>query len=260
MTASPETLFPEGAALVLGGSGGVGSAICEELVRNGVPVVFTYKTNADRAQALAKDLLDAGGQATACPADLSDPASLSACVEQVVRLHGRLHSVYIAIGYDIPQVPIADLTPELWQAVLRADAEGVFNAIYATLPTMRDAGGGNYVHISSAGLLRYPPLDILSVAPKAAIEELIKGVAKEEGQHNIRANSIAIGVIETGIFLRLREQGVFDDHWVESVQKNLPLRRFGSPAEVARMALFLGSNLSAYTTGQLIPVDGGYGL
>ena len=92
------------------------------------------------------------------------------------------------------------------------------------------------------------------------IEELIKGVAKEEGHHNIRANSIAIGVIETGIFLRLREQGVFDDHWVESVQKNLPLRRFGSPAEVARMALFLGSNLSAYTTGQLIPVDGGYGL
>ena len=125
---------------------------------------------------------------------------------------------------------------------------------------MREAGGGSYVHISSAGLLRYPPLDILSVAPKAAIEELIKGVAKEEGSNNIRANSIAIGVIETGIFLRLREQGVFDEHWVDSVQKNLPLGRFGQPEEVARMAVFLGSSLSGYTTGQLIPVDGGYGL
>jgi NAD(P)-dependent dehydrogenase (short-subunit alcohol dehydrogenase family) len=98
------------------------------------------------------------------------------------------------------------------------------------------------------------------VAPKAAIEELIKGVAKEEGSHNIRANSIAIGVIETGIFLRLREQGVFDDQWVAQVKQNLPMQRFGTPEEVAKMAVFLASSASGYTTGQLIPVDGGYGL
>ena len=67
-------------------------------------------------------------------------------------------------------------------------------------------------------------------------------------------------MIETGIFLRLREQGVFDDNWISTVKEALPLKRFGQPEEVAKMAVFLGSNLAAYTTGQLIPVDGGFGV
>ncbi|WP_435219931.1 SDR family NAD(P)-dependent oxidoreductase [Luminiphilus sp. nBUS_07] len=251
--------FPEGTALVLGGSGGVGSAIVAEVAGRKIPVCMTYQSNRERAEEIADGIRNSGGIVSTAQVSLQDVESLNRCVNDIVD-RGRLHSVFIATGYDIPQVSIADLTPELWQRVLRADAEGVFNAIYTTLPHLRAGGGGSYVHISSAGLLRYPPLDILSVAPKAAIEELIKGVAKEEGQHNIRANSIAIGVIETGIFLRLREQGVFDDQWVAQVKQNLPLQRFGSPKEVAKMALFLASSASGYTTGQLIPVDGGYGL
>jgi len=253
------TNFPEGTALILGGSGGVGSAIALEVAAQQVPVCITYQSNQDRAEQVASDIRDAGGQVTTAQVSLQDINSLENCVTKITD-QGRLHSVFIATGYDIPQVSIAELTPDLWQRVLRADAEGVFNAIYTTLPQLRAGGGGSYVHISSAGLLRYPPLDILSVAPKAAIEELIKGVAKEEGQHNIRANSIAIGVIETGIFLRLREQGVFDDQWVAQVKQNLPLKRFGTPDEVAKMAAFLASSASGYTTGQLVPVDGGYGL
>ena len=251
--------FPEGTALVLGGSGGVGSAIVAEVASRKIPVCMTYQSNRERAEEIADGIRNSGGIVSTAQVSLQDVESLNRCVNDIVD-RGRLHSVFIATGYDIPQVSIADLTPELWQRVLRADAEGVFNAIYTTLPHLRAGGGGSYVHISSAGLLRYPPLDILSVAPKAAIEELIKGVAKEEGPHNIRANSIAIGVIETGIFLRLREQGVFDDQWVAQVKQNLPMQRFGTPQEVAKMALFLASSASGYTTGQLIPVDGGYGL
>jgi 3-oxoacyl-[acyl-carrier protein] reductase len=251
--------FPAGTALVLGGSGGVGSAIAAEVADRKIPVCITYQSNRERAEQIADGIRSSGGVVSTAQVSLQDLESLDRCVKDIVD-RGRLHSVFIATGYDIPQVSIADLTPELWQRVLRADAEGVFNAIYTTLPHLRAGGGGSYVHISSAGLLRYPPLDILSVAPKAAIEELIKGVAKEEGSHNIRANSIAIGVIETGIFLRLREQGVFDDQWVAQVKQNLPMQRFGTPEEVAKMAVFLASSASAYTTGQLIPVDGGYGL
>ena len=250
--------YPQGTALVFGGSGGVGSAIAKELAQRGLPVCITYRSNRARANAVAEEILTTGGSAVVAQVSLQDNASIKNCVAGIVE-GSRLHTVVIATGYDIPQVSIGDLTPDLWQRVLRADAEGAFNAIHATLPAMRDGGGGSYVHISSAGLLRYPPLDILSVAPKAAIEELIKGIAKEEGRHNIRANSIAIGVIETGIFLRLREQGVFDDDWVAAVKGNLPLQRFGAPEEVANMAAFLASDAAGYT-GQLIPVDGGYGL
>jgi len=252
--------YPNGFALVIGGSGGVGTAVCRELVANNVPVLLTYNSNQNRAEQIVSEL---GGSQSCVSCErvtLQDLATLRSAVDRGLAQYGRLHSVFIATGYDIPQSPISEVTPELWQRVMRSDAEGAFNAIHATLPHLREGGGGSYVHISSAGLLKYPPLDILSVAPKAAVEELIKGVAKEEGKHNIRANSIAIGVIETGIFLRLKEQGVFDEAWIEGVKSALPLNRFGQPEEVAKMAVFLASNNAAYTTGQLIPVDGGFGV
>jgi len=252
--------YPEGFALVIGGSGGVGTAICKELVESQVPLLLTYDSNQTRAEALVSELQAVSTDVACCQVSLQDLASLEAALDLGLKAYGRLHSVFIATGYDIPQSPISEVTPELWQRVMRSDAEGAFNAIHATLPHLRTGGGGSYVHISSAGLLKYPPLDILSVAPKAAVEELIKGVAKEEGINNIRANSIAIGVIETGIFLRLKEQGVFDDAWIEGVKSALPLNRFGQPKEVAKMAVFLASNNAAYTTGQLIPVDGGFGV
>ena len=253
-------LYPNGFALVIGGSGGVGTAICRELVDNQIPVLLTYNSNKDRAEQLVDELGGREASASCEQVTLQEPATLKNAIDRGLDQYGRLHSVFIATGYDIPQSPISEVTPELWQRVMRSDAEGAFNAIHTTLPHLRAGGGGSYVHISSAGLLKYPPLDILSVAPKAAVEELIKGVAKEEGVNNIRANSIAIGVIETGIFLRLKEQGVFDDAWIEGVKSALPLNRFGQPEEVAKMAVFLASNHAAYTTGQLIPVDGGFGV
>ena len=252
--------YPDGFALVIGGSGGVGTAICKELVESKVPLLLTYNSNQARAEALVSKLHAVSIDVACCQVSLQDLTSLEAALNLGLKAYGRLHSVFIATGYDIPQSPISEVTPDLWQRVMRSDAEGAFNAIHATLPHLRTGGGGSYVHISSAGLLKYPPLDILSVAPKAAVEELIKGVAKEEGINNIRANSIAIGVIETGIFLRLKEQGVFDDAWIEGVKSALPLNRFGQPEEVAKMAVFLASNNAAYTTGQLIPVDGGFGV
>ena len=253
-------LYPSGFALVIGGSGGVGTAICQELAANNIPVLLTYNSNRDRAEQLVNELGASEANVSCEQVTLQDLATLEHAINRGLSQYGRLHSVFIATGYDIPQSPISEVTPELWQRVMRSDAEGAFNAIHATLPHLRTGGGGSYVHISSAGLLKYPPLDILSVAPKAAVEELIKGVAKEEGINNIRANSIAIGVIETGIFLRLKEQGVFDDAWIEGVKSALPLNRFGQPEEVAKMAVFLASNNAAYTTGQLIPVDGGFGV
>ena len=253
-------LYPSGFALVIGGSGGVGTAICQELVANNIPVLLTYNSNRKRAEQLSSELGGSQASVSCEQVTLQDLTTLNRAIRRGIAQYGRLHSVFIATGYDIPQSPISEVTPELWQRVMRSDAEGAFNAIHATLPHLRDGGGGSYVHISSAGLLKYPPLDILSVAPKAAVEELIKGVAKEEGINNIRANSIAIGIIETGIFLRLKEQGVFDDAWIEGVKSALPLNRFGQPEEVAKMAVFLASNNAAYTTGQLIPVDGGFGV
>ena len=126
--------FPEGTALVLGGSGGVGSAIAAEVASRKISVCITYQSNSERAEELADGIRSSGGVVSTAQVSLQDIESLNRCVKDITN-RGRLHSVFIATGYDIPQVSIADLTPELWQRVLRADAEGVFNAIYTTLPT-----------------------------------------------------------------------------------------------------------------------------
>jgi 3-oxoacyl-[acyl-carrier protein] reductase len=152
------------------------------------------------------------------------------------------------------------MTREQWRTVIDQDLNGFYNVLRATLPKLKAWGGGSYVHLGSGGHLRWPEGDVMSVAPKAAIEALITGVAREEGKHLIRANTVLLGVIEAGMFLELTKQGVFDENWVREVHKNLALKRWGRPEEIGHACVFLASNRAAYVTGQRIAVAGGYGL
>lgn len=251
--------FPEGVALVIGGSGGQGAAICREFARAGSDVVLTYHQNQDRANEVKASVEALNRQAQIAQLSIGDADQVKSVVNQIAAKH-RIHTVVIAAGSDIKQPLIRDITPEEWKNVVDADLNGFFNVVHYTLPHIRAGGGGSYVHISSAGLHRWPKRDGLSVAPKAAIESLIQGIAKEEGAYGIRANSVAIGVINAGIFKRLWADGVFDDKWKEAVQANLCLKRWGEPEEVAHATIWLASSKAAYTTGQVISVDGGYGV
>lgn len=166
----------------------------------------------------------------------------------------------VAAGSDIPQLMIRDVSPEEWRQVMDSDVNGFFNVVHASLPHIKAAGGGSYVHISSAGLHKWPERDVLSVVPKASIEWLIQGLAKEEGAFGIRANSVAIGVINAGIFKRLWADGTFDEAWKDAVQAGLCIKRWGEPEEVAHAVVYLASKRAAYVTGQMLSVDGGYGV
>lgn len=251
--------FPEGVALVVGGSGGVGMCICEEMARSGSDIALTYLKNDNNAKKAAKAVEALGRKASYHPVSIADVSTIQSVVKEITA-ENRLHTVVVAAGSDIDQVFIRDMSTKQWQDVINADLNGFFNIVQATLPVMKKSGGGSYVYISSAGLQKWPPRDVLSVVPKAAIESLIQGIAKEEGAFHIRANSILLGVIETGIFLRLLRDGIFDDKWIESTQAMLSLRRWGKPEEVAHAVVYLASQRAAYVTGQTIAVDGGYGV
>ncbi len=173
---------------------------------------------------------------------------------------GRLHTVVLGAGSLAEQVLVSEMSREQWRRVIDQDLNGCFNVVQATLPLLRQWGGGSYVHLGSAGDLRWPERDGMSVIPKAAIEALLRGIAREEGRHKIRANTVLLGVIEAGMFLELTRQGVFDQHWVDEVQKNLALKRWGKPEEIGHAAVFLASDKAGYITGQRIAVAGGYGL
>ncbi|MBM4212746.1 MAG: SDR family oxidoreductase [Gammaproteobacteria bacterium] len=255
-----EAIFPSGAALVIGGSGGVGQAVCMEFARAGTDVALTYHSKRDVANAVAARIRTLGRNATVHQLNIADGARVDAVVGEAAATHGRLHTVVVGAGTLARQVLVSEMTREQWQTVIDHDLNGFYNVVHATLPRLKEWGGGSYVHLGSAGHLRWPERDVMSVAPKAAIEALMTGIAREEGRHNIRANTVLLGVIEAGMFLELTGQGYFDEHWVSEVHRNLALKRWGQPEEVGYAAVFLASNRALYLTGQRIAVAGGYGI
>jgi len=250
--------FPEGVALVLGGSGGTGQVISERLAAAGANVAIAYRNNKEAAEAAAADARTHGHEVELVALDVTKPETIQAAVATLAAKFGRLHTVVVATGYDIQMRMIHEVTPDEWRRVIDNDVNGFFNIVHATLPELRKAGG-SYVHIGSAGVGKWPERDVLSVAPKGAIQQLMKGIAREEGGNGVRANTIAIGVIDAGIFHRLKDTA-FDAEWHSNVQATIALHRYGLPEEVAETAVFLASARAGYVTGQTISCDGGWNL
>ena len=250
--------FKKGCALIVGGSGGIGSLCAQEFANSDAKVAITYYKNEQAAVDLANEI---NSDVKIYQLDNSDSKSVEDTFKKVIDDHGSINTLVNAAGFNIPQKFISEIDADLWREVIDADLNGFFNLIKSGLPYLRESQG-SIVFISSAGLFKYPPGDILSVAPKATIEHVLKGIAKEEGKNGVRANSIALGVIDTGIFHRLREENntFFDDAWHEAVMNTLAIKRFGFPKEVADTAVFLASSRAGYITGHCIPVDGGYHL
>lgn len=255
-----ELTYPEGAVMVFGATGGIGSVVACEFGRAGVPVAVVWRSKEGAATALVEEIAVAGGTASTHRCDVTDPAQIADAVAEAIEAHGRIHTMVWGAGPLVEQVDTSEVSSEQWQAAIATEVNGFFEATKALVPHMREKGGGSFVHLGSAGDRLFPPKDVLSVAPKAANESLVRGIAREAGVHNIRANSVLVGVIEAGMFLELTKQGVFDENWVREVQKGLGLKRWGQPEEVAHAAMFLASEQAAYVTGEQISVAGGYGI
>ncbi len=258
--ASGEPMFPAGAALVFGGSGGIGQGVVQAFAEAGSDVAITYRSKQAVADGLATSIAGLGRKATTHAVDVLDPAQVRATVEAAIAAHGRIHTVVWAAGPLVDQVYLAETTQEQWRRAIDIEVNGFFTAFKATLPHLRAQGGGSYVTLGSAGHMRWPEKDGLSVAPKASNESLVRGIAREEGKYGVRANSVLVGVIEAGMFLELTRQGAFPQAWVDETQKMLALKRWGRPEDIGHAAVFLASSRAAYVTGQQINVSGGFGL
>ena len=247
-------LFPEGSAIVIGGSGGIGAMICKTFASDGVPVIFTYHGNESAAKELTKEITQFGGIASHQKLSINDRNQVEIFFQELE--NSRIHSIVNATGSDIRMKWINELSYEEWDNVMRTDADGFFNIIKNSLSILKKFGG-SYTTLSSIGLSRWPAKDVLSVAPKAAVDSLINGVAKEEGRNNIRANSVQLGIIEAGIFLRIK--GVdYDDRYIEAAKNNTALKKLGAAQDVADAVIFLSSDRAKYITGQTLYLDGGY--
>jgi 3-oxoacyl-[acyl-carrier protein] reductase len=250
-------LFPKGAALVIGASGGIGGKVAEILAADGCDLALIYNRKQDAAQAVADTV---STHATTHKCDVTDQAAIKSMVDDVISDHGRIHTLVWAAGPLVEQLYLAETPMDNWRKAFEVEVHGFFAMATALLPHMRDQGGGSIVHLGSAGHLRWPDRDGLSVAPKAANESWLKGIAREEGRHRIRANSVLVGVIDAGMFHELMAKGAFPAEWVQETQRMLAIKRWGQAEEIGYAVSWLASLRASYVTGQQINVSGGFGL
>lgn len=249
--------FPEGCALIYGGSGGLGQSAARLFAARGSAVVVTYRSNQGEADKTVKQITDFGGKALAVQADLTRPETIKAACDAAVAKFGRVHSVIAAGGLAFGTPTLAETPPSDFRNVIETDVIGFFNIAQATLPAVRAGGGGSYTALITTAVHRTYPGDTLSGPPKAAMNALIKQIVLEEAKHNIRANSVGPGVIFAGMVLPMLETDAkaLLDYAVDIT----PLKRAGTDLEIAEAVVFLASRRASYITGQALMVDGGLG-
>lgn len=237
-------------ALITGASKGIGRSIARRYAEEGANVAFTYLSSVEKGQALEQELAALGIKAKGYRSDAADYKAAEELVNQVVSDFGSLEIVVNNAGITKDGL-LMRMSEEQWDAVINTNLKSVFNVTKAATRVLMKQKNGSFINITSVVGLRGNAGQANYAASKAGIIGFTKSVALELGSRNIRANAIAPGFIETEM------TGELDQKVVDEWKQGIPLKRAGSADEVADCAVFLGSDLSKYITGQVLQVDGG---
>jgi 3-oxoacyl-[acyl-carrier protein] reductase len=241
-------------AVVTGGSGGIGAATCRLLAANGAKVAVNGRDQA-RIDAVVDGIRAAGGEAVGVAADCTDLAAVERLRQQVEQAFGpaEVLAAFVGGGRARPG-PVADVPEEDWRSTVDGSLTATFLTLKSFLPGMLQRGRGAILTMASSAA-RLPGLGAPApyMAAKAGVIMLTRQVASEAGPHGVRANCVAPHTILTEQVERVAPQ-----EWRERMAAAIPLRRLGTPEDVALAAVFLASDSASWLTGVTLDVAGGF--
>jgi len=240
-------------ALVTGSSQGIGAALALALAAAGASVVVSDVADASET---ARQIKAKGGRAAATKADVTDNASLAALVDTAEMTFGPVNVLINNAGIfgTLELKPFTQISEDEWDAVFRVNARGVFQATKAVIPSMKRAGGGSIINISSGTVLRGAPMFLHYVGSKGAVFAMTRSMATELAADNIRVNTMIPGF--TASESVLKHPNMMEKIRPHTLNARM-IKRDMTPEDICGTAVFLASDASAFITGQAINIDGG---
>lgn len=236
-------------ALVTGGTAGIGKAIALAYAQAGADVII-WGTNQERAEQTVAEMAQFGGKATYQIVNVAKTKEVEEAIEKTLKEFGKIDVLVNNAGITKDNL-LMKMSEEDWDQVLDINLKSVYNTCKALVRPMMKARSGSIINITSVIGLTGNAGQINYAASKAGMIGLTKSLAKELASRGIRANCIAPGYIETSM------TGALPAPVKEAILTKIPLSRIGQPNDIAQAALFLGSDLAGYITGQVLAVDGG---
>ncbi len=240
-------------ALVTGASKGIGKAIAELYAQAGAKVVVSSRKQ-EAVDGVVAEIKSKGGNALAVACNVSEAADIQKLIDATLAAYGTIDILVNNAAANPSFGPVVDTSESSFDKIISVNVKGPFELAKKIYPIMKAKKNGSVINISSVGGLRPEPgLGIYSMS-KAALISLTKVMAKEWGDDNIRVNVICPGLIKT----KFSEALWSNEKIMHTMMKMLPIKRVGTPEEIAALALYLASDASSYSTGSAFTADGGF--
>lgn len=242
-------------ALVTGSSRGVGRSIALAFAREGAKIIVNYTSNEKAASEVVEAIIEIGSQAIAVKADVAQKAEVEDLVQSAINEFGQLDILVNNAGFTRPALMLK-MTEEQWDQVVDIHLKGAFLCSQAAAHQMKKQSRGKIINVTSVAGLAGTVGQINYSAAKGGVISMTKSLARELARYNICANVISLGIVVTDMTEKIRT----DEKLKEIYMNRILLKRFAESDDISPAFVFLASDESNYITGQLLCVDGGYGM